>query len=690
MTEDPVYRTSIVHSAAVAIRESFKAINVRWAIYGDLAWHLLCSSATGSSWRLDVHVMGDSSTIGFVTEHLASVDHRFSLASPIADSNATMAYIHDVQNSEPPMKKRQCQIRFVVGHLEKPFIVKDLPLLPIQLILHQQMDTYISRPEKEQQEFMAEVIAIGQAYLRLPNLPPPVWSLTFAERPLFLNCLAEITAAFPDAADVLTRLHPVLSPTATDISSLSDKKRRQLTRSEAILAVTSILSSCIRQLGHDCFLAGPGCVPWYIMGTPTIPWNSHIDFLISLHNDDSLGSLQHVLCQQGVITTAKKGAFQCSVLPSNGEPEPIVFTVTLKEVISPMGLRPGESTATDFNGISAINPSYLLNTMLASISSRGLPMEKSTYKNVVEALNLLYLRNADVRAAFEDTTELDQLVRAYVDAHPGLRPYFTAIGFRPALLAIPTTLLSEAVRTACDPTPTSPDILVSSSRGAQAIRRCLVNQDSHFSFQKCKTRGTYQVLQYQRDLDDGEEIVSKSTNVNIVMVSAMLLPFLSLGSTVMREGLPVVPLEALLLLKLQTWHDCMMAPEPYQQRKLATDARDIRLTLKVVLLSFTGTQGSWARVALSFFQEEFRRLTMDSVKFFCSVFTDCRDDWYQLGFEVITFNDLMLGSSAVDSGPAFKLQGGAAHVFLALAIIHNGDATLSLTYNLILQIFLLL
>ncbi|KAK0184202.1 hypothetical protein F5146DRAFT_1145604 [Armillaria mellea] len=313
--------------------------------------------------------MGNSSTINFITEHLASVDHRFSLASPIADSNAMMAYIHDVQNSKPPMKKCQCQIRFVVGHLENLFIVKDLPLLPIQLILHQQMETYISRPEKEQQEFMAEVNAIGQAYLHLPNLLLPVWSLTFAECPLFLNCLAEITATFPNAADVLTHLHPVLSLTATDISLLSDKKRRQLTHSEAILTVTSILSSCIHQLGHDCFLAGPGCVPWYIMGTPTIPWNSHINFLINLHNDDSLGLLQHILCQQGIITTAKKGAFQCSMLPSNGEPEPIVFMVTLKEVISPMGLCPSESTARDFNGISVINPSYLLNTMLASISS---------------------------------------------------------------------------------------------------------------------------------------------------------------------------------------------------------------------------------------------------------------------------------------------------------------------------------
>ncbi|KAK0224940.1 hypothetical protein EDD85DRAFT_778052 [Armillaria nabsnona] len=322
--------------------------------------------------------------------------------------------------------------------------------------------------------------------------------------------------------------------------------------------------------------------------------------------------------------------------------------------------------------------------MLASISSRGLPIKKNTYKNVVEALDLLCLHNADVRAAFEDTAELDQLVRAYVDAHPGLRPYFTNIGFRSALLPILPALLPEVdVQTACDPTPTVQipaihkrsgvvlraavdvtrllrdsgyscaifggtafylhgikhqasdlDILVPSSEEAETVNRHLVSQDPHFYLRKCKTRGrTYQILNYQQYLHNGEEIVSESTKVNIVMAGTMLLPFL-LGSTVVREGLPVLPLEVLLLLKLHAWHNHMIAPEPYKQIKLTANVADIRLTLKTVLLSLTGTERSWARVALSFFQEEFRRITMDSVKLFCSAFADCRDDWYQLGFEV--------------------------------------------------------
>lgn len=235
--------------------------------------------------------MGDSSTLAYVTQGLASVDHRFSLNSLDADSKATMSYIHDVLNDGSPMEKRQCQVRFVSGHLDDFFIVKDLPLLPIQMILHRHMQTYRSSSEKKLKQFSSGVITISKAYLCLPNLPPPVWSLTLAERPLFLNQLAKISAAFPESAELLTRLHPGPSPGTTispdppsvmpdltsgltevvDISLLSVEEKKEPGHSNIVLAATSLLSSSIHQLGHDCFLAGPGYVPWYIMGSPTVP-----------------------------------------------------------------------------------------------------------------------------------------------------------------------------------------------------------------------------------------------------------------------------------------------------------------------------------------------------------------------------------------------------------------------------------
>ncbi|KAK0231739.1 hypothetical protein EDD85DRAFT_775433 [Armillaria nabsnona] len=184
--------------------------------------------------------------------------------------------------------------------------------------------------------------------------------------------------------------------------------------------------------------------------------------------------------------------------------------------------------------------------------------------------------------------------------------------------------------------PNDVDILVSSEAEAEVIKGYLVNRDTlHFYLKKARTPGaTYRVLWYRQRLDIGGKVVTRQSKVDIVMAGTMMLPFLSSRSTIVKEALPLVPLEVLLLHKLQGWHDHMMAPEPHKQKKQTVDVADVRRTLKIVLQSLTGTERSWARVALSFFQEEFQHLTMDRVKLYCSAFPDCRDDWYQLGFEV--------------------------------------------------------
>ncbi|KAG7451909.1 uncharacterized protein BT62DRAFT_882041 [Guyanagaster necrorhizus] len=184
--------------------------------------------------------------------------------------------------------------------------------------------------------------------------------------------------------------------------------------------------------------------------------------------------------------------------------------------------------------------------------------------------------------------------------------------------------------------PNDVDILVSSLVEAEVIKGSLVNQDPlHFHLKKAKTPGaTYKVLWYCYHQDIGGRIMTRESKVDIVMAGTMMLPFLSSGSIIMQGALPLVPLEVLLLHKLQGWYDHMTAPELHKQRKQTTDVADIRRTLKIVLQSVTRTKRSWARVALSFFQEEFQRLTTDRVKLFCSMFVDCKNDWYQLGFEV--------------------------------------------------------
>ncbi|PBK64654.1 hypothetical protein ARMSODRAFT_892778 [Armillaria solidipes] len=311
-------------------------------------------------------------------------------------------------------------------------------------------------------------------------------------------------------------------------------------------------------------------------------------------------------------------------------------------------------------------------------------MKPKAYKYVSSALELLLRRKSNVRAAFGDVSklaEVDKLVCAYAAAHPELRETFAAIGFSQILAPSPFTSLPEvdaciaslkfppigtkgavvfqaaadAVRllrssgyscaifgsAACylygnQRLPNDVDILISSSTDAETVKDCLVSHDPlHFSLHRARTPGaTYRVLWYRQRLDIGDTDITKQTKVDIVIAGTMMLPSLSSRSTVVKEALPLVPLGVLLLHKLQGWHDHTIAPEPHKRRKQTADIADIRCTLKIVLRSLTGAERSWARVALSFFQEEFQHLTTYRVKLFCSMFSDCRDDWYRLGFDV--------------------------------------------------------
>ncbi|PBK64655.1 hypothetical protein ARMSODRAFT_457388 [Armillaria solidipes] len=289
MPGNKAYRTSVVRGAAIAVRDCFQSLNISWAIYGDLAWHVLCDSPTSGSWQLDVHITGDSATLAYATHRLADMDRRFSLTTQVIDNIATMLYYHNVLNDRSSFKKHECKISLVSGPAYEFFTVQDLPLLPIQVILYRSMGTHSEMSVSRLKNAMAEVVAISEAYLRLPHLPSSVWSLTPAERPVFLDKLAKITTVFPEAASLFACLHPSLPPPpieppvllATGTQSTSVAKtsspptatteRRQLSHSESILAVAHTLSLCVRQLGHECFVGGTGYAPWYIMGSPIIP-----------------------------------------------------------------------------------------------------------------------------------------------------------------------------------------------------------------------------------------------------------------------------------------------------------------------------------------------------------------------------------------------------------------------------------
>ncbi len=226
--------------------------------------------------------MGDSTTLRCATQHLASVNRRFSLTLDVAPDITHMSYNDNVLNHELLTKKRRCKVIFVCGTLYSIFIVKDIPLLPIQVILYQLL-------KKSGRGRVAEAIAISKAYLRLPDRPPAIWDLAPAEQPLFLDLLAEVKILSPHAAKVLDRLHPAVplihpappialpsvpatvrsgSTRTTRKSFLSVRERENIHRSKVIFHAIHTISKCARRLGYDCFLAGSGYVPWYVMGSP--------------------------------------------------------------------------------------------------------------------------------------------------------------------------------------------------------------------------------------------------------------------------------------------------------------------------------------------------------------------------------------------------------------------------------------
>ncbi|KAK0472992.1 hypothetical protein IW261DRAFT_1404807 [Armillaria novae-zelandiae] len=187
--------------------------------------------------------------------------------------------------------------------------------------------------------------------------------------------------------------------------------------------------------------------------------------------------------------------------------------------------------------------------------------------------------------------------------------------------------------------PNDVDILISTDEDPEVIKRSLVNNNLHFYLVPAKTPGaTYKVLWYQCDrlirVGRREIISTVRTKVDIVVAGTMMLPALSSQSIIVKGAFPVVPLEVLLLHKLQGLFDHVEAPELHKQKKIPVDVEDIQDTLKIAVRSLGGTERAWASAALDFFEKEFQESTVDRVKLFCSVFSECRDDWYQLGFEV--------------------------------------------------------
>ena len=123
--------------------------------------------------------------------------------------------------------------------------------------------------------------------------------------------------------------------------------------------------------------------------------------------------------------------------------------------------------------------------------------------------------------------------------------------------------------------------------------------------------------------------------IDVLIPGLLHLPRLSGTQITQLGGLPVVPFSVLLLQKLQGWddHRKLRWSEPKKYAKASTDARDLQqlLTLDRHLTPLRISR-PWNDPSL--FGDEFRDLSRQRVRDFCTIFPTCRQDFNLLGFSV--------------------------------------------------------
>ncbi|GJE93054.1 hypothetical protein PsYK624_092130 [Phanerochaete sordida] len=128
--------------------------------------------------------------------------------------------------------------------------------------------------------------------------------------------------------------------------------------------------------------------------------------------------------------------------------------------------------------------------------------------------------------------------------------------------------------------------------------KALVARTPGFYLRPSKKPGeTYKIL-YHR-LQPTVLYDRRSCKVDILVPGIMNIPMVSRERIVMRQGLPVLPLLVLLLLKLQGWSDHRASTRSDMQQKQYVDIRDINQLVAIAARSGEHlSQASWVPEAL--------------------------------------------------------------------------------------------
>ncbi|EIN08707.1 hypothetical protein PUNSTDRAFT_86711 [Punctularia strigosozonata HHB-11173 SS5] len=186
-----------------------------------------------------------------------------------------------------------------------------------------------------------------------------------------------------------------------------------------------------------------------------------------------------------------------------------------------------------------------------------------------------------------------------------------------------------------DRRPNDVDMVVMTDQyDSEELKYMLVNEDGSFYLvPSANPRNNYEVLWYT--LRSARNAERRACKVDILLPGTMDIPWIPTPRVVYRHpfgvedirSLPVMPLEPLLLLKLQGWSDHLASPRMDFQEKVHTDADDIAQLVEICVdAGVKPHKAKW----LDF---DFRKKGLERVHDFADAYPEVWG-WAELGYRV--------------------------------------------------------
>ncbi|KAF5380178.1 hypothetical protein D9615_006211 [Tricholomella constricta] len=184
--------------------------------------------------------------------------------------------------------------------------------------------------------------------------------------------------------------------------------------------------------------------------------------------------------------------------------------------------------------------------------------------------------------------------------------------------------------------PNDVDLIVLTDMDPEDIKDLLASSnDKFYLVPSTNPRNTYQVLWFSlpspRGRGCGRGRQGRSCKVDILIPGLLSIPNIPPRRIVYVEpfdGIPVVPLLALLLLKLRGWTDHMEDRRRRMREKVEVDEEDIDELLQLAVEEYDGVHRNKARWMPRWFVREAK----ERVERYVEAWPDSADFWSELGF----------------------------------------------------------